>query len=277
MRRLLPLVFVALLSACANTAPRTHMAASDVREIDSLAAIAPALAESHARSLLVLDIDDTLLTSDGFFGSDKWYEWQKHLPKDDPGKVPCLFDVIALNYEAATQHPTQPDGPDLINAVRADKLLLTSRNPLYRGGTVRTLHDNHYALPAMLGTQVEGRSWDVRKDVTAKPVHVEYDQGLFMTSGQNKGVMLVALLNRLNLHYQRVLLVDDGQANIDAMRAALRTAGIGYLGLRYTRIDKTISDADANAGRAGWQAWRQLLATTYPQRLQAFEQGQCGY
>ena len=277
MRRLLPLVLVALLSACASTPPRSVHAASEVREIDSLAAIAPALAESNARTLLVLDIDDTLLTSDGFFGSDKWYEWQKHLPKGDPGKVPCLFDVISLNYEVATQHPTQPDGPALINALGVDKLLLTSRNPLYRGGTVRTLHDNHYALPAMLGTQVEGRSWDVRKSADAKPVHVEYDQGLFMTSGQNKGVMLLALLNKLDLRYQRVLLVDDGQANIDNMRAALRTADIGYLGLHYTRIDKTISDADTSAGRAGWQAWRQLLAGTYPQRLQAFEQGQCSY
>lgn len=275
MRRLFPLVLVVLLGACASTPPRNSDAASEVREVDSLAAIAPALAESNARTLLVLDIDDTLLTSDGFFGSDKWYEWQKHLPKDDPGKVPCLFDVIALNYETATQHPTQTDGPALINALGVDKLLLTSRNPLYRGGTVRTLADNHYTLPAMLGAQVEGRSWDVRKDATAKPVHVEYDQGLFMTSGQNKGVMLVALLQRLNLHYQRVLLVDDGQANIDNMRAALRSAGIPYLGLHYTRIDKTISAADASAGRAGWQAWRQLLVATYPQRLQQMESGTC--
>ena len=64
------------------------------------AAFAAALAESPKRTLLVLDIDDTLLTSDGFFGSDKWYEWQKTLPASDPGKVPCLFDVISLNYEA---------------------------------------------------------------------------------------------------------------------------------------------------------------------------------
>ena len=74
MRRVFPLVLVALLGACASTAPRSTHAASDVREIDSLAAIAPALAESNARTLLVLDIDDTLLTSDGFFGRAKRHE-----------------------------------------------------------------------------------------------------------------------------------------------------------------------------------------------------------
>lgn len=277
MRRLLPIVLLALLSGCATTPSLSGASASEVRDIDDLAKVAPALVETDKRTLLVLDIDDTLLTSAGFFGSDKWYEWQKHLAKDDPGKVLCLFDVISLNYETGSQRATQPDGPALINALQNDKLLLTSRNPLSRGGTLRTLHDAGYALPAMLGGQAEGRSWEFRKNADAKPVRVNYDQGIFMTTGQDKGLALLNLLQRSNLHYPRVVLVDDGQQNIDNMRAALRTAGIDYLGLHYTRIDKTISEADAQAGRAAWQAWRQLLAADYPQRLQAFEQGKCSY
>ena len=277
MRRLLPFVLALLLGACASAPPQTHQAHSDVRDIDDLGAVAAALAESPGRTLLVLDIDDTLLTADAFFGSDRWYEWQKTLPSGDPGKVPCLFDVVSLNYETATMHPTQPDGPGRINALPVDKLLLTSRNPLYRGGTLRTLRDNGYQLPAMLGASIDGSSWDYRKAADAPAVRVAYDQGLFMTSGQDKGRTLLALLQRLHLRYDRVLLVDDGQKNIDNMRAALREAGIDYLGLHYTRIDKTLRNEDPADGRAGWQAWRQLLATRYPQRLQALESGKCDY
>jgi hypothetical protein len=277
MRTLLAVVLAALLGACATTAPRSDSAASIVRTIDDLAAVAPALQESPKRTLLVLDIDDTLLTSTGFFGSDKWYEWQKTLPAGDPGKVACLFDVISLNYEAGAQRPTQPDGPALVNALAVDKLLLTSRNPLYRGGTLRTLHDAGYALPDMLGGQADGRSWEFRKAPDAKPVRVLYDQGLFMTTGQDKGLVLLDLLRRSALRYDRVVLVDDGQKNIDNMRAALREAGIDYLGLHYTRIDKSIGSEDVVAGRAGWQAWRQLLSDTYPQRLQALDEGRCAY
>lgn len=277
MRTLLAVVLAALLGACATTAPQPGPAASVVRNIDDLAAVAPALQESPKRTLLVLDIDDTLLTSAGFFGSDKWYEWQKTLPAGDPGKVACLFDVISLNTEAGAQRPTQPDGPALVNALAVDKLLLTSRNPLSRGGTLRTLHDAGYALPAMLGGQADGRSWEFRKAPDAKPVRVLYDQGLFMTTGQDKGLVLLDLLRRSALRYDRVVLVDDGQKNIDNMRAALRDAGIDYLGLHYTRIDKSIGSEDVAAGRAGWQAWRQLLAGTYPQRLQAFDEGRCAY
>lgn len=278
MRRLLPAALALLLAACAShgTHPSTGVE-SEVRTTADLATIAPALAESTKRTLLVLDIDDTLLTSAGFFGSDKWYEWQKTLPAGDPGKVACLFDVIALNYEAGSQQPTQPDGPALVNGLQVDKLLLTSRNPLYRGGTLRTLDDAGYALPAMLGGQAEGRSWEFRKAADAKPVRVAYDQGVFMTTGQDKGLVLLDLLRRLDLRYDRVLLVDDGGKNIANMRAALRDAGIDYLGLHYTRVDKSVGAAEAEAGRAGWQAWRQLLSTTYPQRLKAFENGKCDY
>ena len=172
---------------------------------------------------------------------------------------------------------TSPTSPAAINALGVDKVMLTSRNPLYRGGTLRTLREAGYALPRMLGGQADGSAWDWRKAPDAAPVHVVYDQGIFMTSGQDKGRVLLALLQRLGLRYERVVLVDDGRRNIDNMQAALRDAGIAYLGLHYTRVDKTVDTDEAAAGRAGWQAWRQLLAGTYPQRLRALEAGKCAY
>ncbi len=205
MRRTGPILLVlALLTACAGTpvthAPTSHARESQVTDINDLAQVATTLAANGTRrTLLVLDIDDTLLTSQGFFGSDKWYEWQKHLPATDPAKVSCLFDVISLNYETGTQQPTQPDGPALINALPGDKLMLTSRNLLYRGGTLRTLHDAGYALPTPLAGQTEGRSWRWRKAPDARESEVGYDQGIFMTAGQDKGLVLLNLLGRLQL------------------------------------------------------------------------------
>lgn len=283
MRRTGPILLVlALLTACASTpvahAPTPHAPESLVTDIKDLASVATTLAENGTRrTLLVLDIDDTLLTSRGFFGSDRWYEWQKHLQANDPAKVPCLFDVISLNYEAGTQQLTQPDGPSLINALPGDKLMLTSRNPLYRGGTLRTLHDAGYALPTPLAGQLEGRSWRWRKAPGARESDVGYAQGIFMTSGQDKGLVLLDLLGRLALHYDRVVLVDDGDANIRNMQSALRDAGIDYHGLHYTRVKRPVSDTEAKAALQGWQAWQALLSTTYPERLEAFNSGHCAY
>ncbi|MDQ3161024.1 MAG: DUF2608 domain-containing protein, partial [Pseudomonadota bacterium] len=106
---------------------------------------------------------------------------------------------------------------------------------------------------------------------------VGYDQGIFMTAGQDKGLILLDLLGRLELQYDRVVLVDDGEANIKNMQAALRDAGIDYHGLHYTRIDKRVSESEAKAGLQGWQTWRTLLTTNYPDRLEAFNSGRCAY
>jgi hypothetical protein len=253
---------------------------SRVTEVKALAAIPAALAESGARrTLLVLDIDDTLLTSATFFGSDAWYEWQKHLADGDPGKVPCRFDVIALNYEAGTQVATEgAAGPDLVNGLPGDRLILTARNPNYRGGTIRELKQAGYVLPAMLGADPEGTFFRWQDDKPgARPVVISYQDGVMMVSGGNKGKTLLALLAHLKLRYERVVLVDDGKANIDAMQAALREAGIDYHGLWYTRIDKTLSAEDERAGRAGWAAMRAWVGTVFPERLKRMEAGVCQY
>ncbi len=281
MRHLLPVLLLALLSACAGPAPRPNgiAAISQVVEIDDLALVAPAVADNNGRrTLLVLDIDDTLLTSAGFFGSDAWYEWQKTLPASDPGKVACLFDVISLNYEAGAQQATQADGPALVNPLmQRDALMLTSRNPLYRGGTLRTLRDAGYAFPTMLDGGDEGRIWRWRKTPEANPAPLSYDQGVFMTTGQDKGLVLLDLLGRLDVSYQRVVLVDDGEKNITNMQAALRDAGIDYLGMHYRRVDKRVDAEMARQGREGWKAWQDLLGGLYPQRLEAIRQGKCAY
>ena len=283
-RTLLSVFLLLGLSGCGHLATRAPAVAhanpeSQIVEVKTLTAIPDALAASGVRkTLLVLDIDDTLLTSAGFFGSDRWYEWQKTLADGDPGKVPCKFDVIALNYEAGTQVATEPsDGPRTINAIGNDTLLLTARNPLYRSGTIRELKRAGYTLPHQLDGSTEGRIYRWRRDPEAAPVMVSYDSGVLMVSGQDKGVLLLDLLQRLGLRYGRVVLVDDGKKNIDAMQAALHGAGIDYTGLHYTRIDKTVTAADRTAGTDGWGAMRGLLQTAFPERLADFEAGRCAF
>jgi hypothetical protein len=288
IRLLLSVPLLLGLCGCGHLAAKAIPAAntnaeSQVVEVKTLAAVPEALAANGGRkTLLVLDIDDTLLTSAGFFGSDRWYEWQKTLADGDPGKVPCKFDVIALNYEAGTQLATEPgDGPRTINAIvdaiDRDTLLLTARNPLYRSGTIRELKRAGYSLPRALDGSADGRIYRWRREPAADPVMVSYDSGVLMVSGQDKGVLLLDLLRRLDLRYQRVVLVDDGKKNIDAMQAALRGAGIDYTGLHYTRIDKRVTDADRSAGVRSWKAMRELLQTAFPERLADFEAGRCAF
>jgi Protein of unknown function (DUF2608) len=278
-------VFLSIfLSACAEgvkqtpTAVPTAPVESQVTTIKDLAEVAPVVAAGgKARTLLVLDIDDTLLTSRQFFGSDRWNEWQNALVAGDPRKVRCRFDLIALNFEAGTLVPTQKDGPEKINAIAVDKIFMTARSPLYRVGTIRELRRVGYALPAPLTAGADSLSYRWRKTAESKSVSVGYYDGVFMIKGQQKGPLLLDLMRRLNLSYERVVLVDDGKHNIEVMQAALKGSGISYHGLWYTRIDKTLAKGDEEAGAAGWQAWRSFLSALYPARLADLDAGRCLY
>lgn len=283
----LPLLLLALgLVACTSSPlrdaaapPANGAVESQVTEINRLSAIADVLAPGDGqRTLLVLDIDDTLLTSAVFFGSDRWYEWQKSLSPGDPAHVPCKFDVIALNYEAGTQVTTEGEaGRDFINGLAVDTLLQTARNPGYRGGTVRELRAAGYRLPRMLGDSADGVAFDYVAESGAAPITLSYQDGVMMVSGQDKGRTLLALLDRLSLRYDRVVLVDDGRRNIDNMQAALAQARIHYHGLWYTRVDKRVDADDARAGAEAWSATRDWLQRVFPERLRRMQEGQCFY
>ena len=274
--------FALLLMGCASqqmvsskpgTAATTdHFATRDLVDVLKV------LSEPYnGRTLLVLDIDDTLLTSSTFFGSDAWYEWQKTLSPQSPGYVPCRFDVIAMSYEAGTQGPTQTEAVAAINAIPLDKIMVTSRSPVYRGGTVRELKEAGYELPAPLQPELAGAIYEYRPDPSRAGTTISYHQGVLMVAGQNKGRTLVDLLQHVQVTYDRGVFVDDGEKNINDMREALAAAGIEYRGVRYNRIDKNVDATREQQGIEGWKAWQQLLATTYPERLARIEAGECGY
>src|SRR5687767_845821 len=206
---------------------------SDVITSRDLVDVLKVLSEPYnGRTLLVLDIDDTLLTSPSFFGSDAWFEWQKTLSPQSPGYVPCKFDVIAMNFEAGTQVPTQADAVAAINAIPLDKIMVTSRSPMYRGGTIRELKKAGYELPASLQPGLAGAIYEYQPAPDQPGVTISYHEGVLMVAGQNKGLALVDLMQHMQITYDRVVLVDDGEKHINDVRDAMTAAGIEYRGVR---------------------------------------------
>ena len=250
-----------------------RVVSQELRDVEKLLAERPGV-----RTLLVLDIDDTLLTSSTFFGSDAWYEWQRGLTEAEPGFVPCRFDVIAINYEVGTQKVTQSDGPDVINPILPgqDTIILTSRSSGARAATLRELRRARYSLPRPL-PGAEGSLYRYPRDGSGRVTTISYDEGVFMTQGQNKGLVLLDLLDELKLKYDRIVLVDDGDANHTNMEKALASRGIEYRGLHYTRVDKEADAAEQSEAAAAWGAWGALIEKIYPERMQRMRAGQCAY
>ncbi|WP_233267314.1 DUF2608 domain-containing protein [Paraglaciecola sp. L3A3] len=236
-------------------------------------------------TLVVFDIDDTLLTATEFFGSDKWYDWQRGRALDQQGvlintaateKVNCLFDVLGMVFEIAVNKPTQANMADIVADVDNDLLILTARSGAYRAATMRELARNKLnfvdksLLPADLGYHYD-------YTLGGRTAQVSYVNGVFMVQGMNKGVMLLDLLKRTGKNYQSVVFVDDKQHNIDNMADALKEANINYYGYHYRLISKAVTDsevAEANSASAGLN---RLLEGHFIDRAEHLSQGHCDY
>ena len=242
-------------SSPARVAAQGESPVSEVRTIRDFHEVAQLMADLSApTTLLVLDIDDTLLTSETFFGSDQWFAWQYNsaLPVD---KVKCLFDVQALSYEIGTMRLPQEGIPSLVAGLAVDKLILTSRSPVSRSPTERELLLAKYELPPQLTANGEALEFVSLGGLGP----LTYANGIFMSKGGNKGVLLLELLERIGRSYETVVLVDDGKKNIDAMQAALAQARISYYGFHYIAVDKPKELPEVLAAE-GRQAWARLLA-----------------
>lgn len=275
----------AALAGCAHVAPHNNgestkaFAPSDsLLHTRNLAESIAVLDESpNMKTLLVLDIDDTLLTSARFFGSDEWFGWQRKLADGDAHRVPCLFDFISMNTEIGMQKRTQPDGPAIVNGLmkRFDTLVLTSRNAGTRGATIRELIRAGYDLPAPLTPSDVGLSYRYTPP-GGKTVTVAYDRGVFMTEGQDKGVILFDLLAKLGRQYERVVLIDDGANNHTNVGREVAARGLAYRGIQYEGVDKSSVDpAEIAAADRDWAAWMALLDAVAPERAAGLRVGTC--
>lgn len=292
MNRLVPFVLMTALSGCATTPspppaaaptalvtqapPPSRPVVSNILDSKNLHD-AEALAHSLPleATLVVFDIDDTILTAPRFFGSDTWYRWQKNLPDDDQNKITCLFtDLLGFDYEAAGLMPTQVDAAEIFNRIPNDKLFLTSRSPDYRGGTERELVGNGVVLPSL----ILGQSPQLLINSASK--RMTYDRGIYMTAGFDKGEALVQLLDG-SKKYTAVILVDDGAFNIERMQIALKKEGIDYYGVRYFKIKEdphptllpVPSPGQIAESRAEMTHWLHFLSEQYPERFAVLKCG----
>ncbi|NCP65330.1 MAG: DUF2608 domain-containing protein [Paraglaciecola sp.] len=268
-----------LLSACVAQASNPKVVVKETKAYSQVEAeVQNILSQDSAKQLLiVLDIDNTILTSASDLGSDIWYQWQHQdlaIKPTAEQMVSCLYeDSINLLYELAPMRLTEPHLPQLIESWQKQGITvfaLTSRSPGSRFATERELKragiDMSITALAPANTPAPVYREKLQREMS-------YMGGIMMTSGMNKGQMLRYILQKTNRHFANVVFVDDSQKNIDNLYAEFNQTGglnsqpaLALTLFHYTKIEDeriaaqgavlTQQQADAMA-----QQWRMLNAT----------------
>jgi hypothetical protein len=276
----------AVAGAWSATLRASEIAATD--DFRAVAAAATRYADEFGpeRVLLVLDIDNTLLAMNHELGSEQWFEWQRYLldhePRSDDLMVDSfdeLLEVQGLLFALGRMHPPQGDLPNIVSRLQGrgiHTLVLTSRGPEFRAATERELRRNHYdfrftALPV---SNLPGGSYlpydldDLEADgLTAQdmaafgltdPKPVTYEQGIYMTAGQSKGAMLLALLHHADADIRAVVYADDRIHHVAYVFAAVAGRGHEITGVHYTREEPQIKRFQYGDKEEVGRRWRKL-------------------
>lgn len=268
---LFPLLMTLALAACSTpvrtpVTPQVEPLLEDTADLADVTTDALSLAESAgARNVLVVfDIDNTLLAMEQGLGADQWYYWQKDLAANEPcspRNVGERFAVQGALYFASAMRPTQENAAQQVAAIQAagiPVIALTSRGQDYRLQTFRELRRNGFSFAfSAIGPNggypqpfvpVEGGR------------ESRYEDGVFLTAGQHKGAMLLALLGKTGTDLPGVIVMaDDKRENLDAVIETFTPLGVPVHAWRYSGEDENVGSFDPDEAHAGWLALKDAL------------------
>jgi hypothetical protein len=277
---------LALLLSAASAAR-----ASELRGTKDFADVAAAVESAVQKYgaehvLLALDIDNTVMSMDHDLGSDHWFEWQRYLLDHEPDSQHLVakdFDGLlkaqGLLYEKGHMHPPQARQPEMIARLQSlgiATILLTSRGPDFRSATERELARCGYnlaptALPAPgvpPGTYLAFDPANPEKDgLTAAeivayklpdPKPVSYKNGLFMTAGQHKGIMLLTLLKDSPRNIQAIIYADDNVKHVGNVFSAAVARNLDVSSFHYQCEDQRVQRFNYSDKKDVDRRWKQI-------------------
>ena len=206
--------------------------------------------ELTPETLLVFDIDNTLVEPVGNIGSDQWYYYLLKAYKRD-----CLnctdSEAEALagktwtkTLETVQVKPVETLTPGLVNdqQKRGLKIMaLTARGSEDAAATFKQLKEIGVDLTASA----------VRKEDLATEHNGLFSRGVFFVGdGPDKGKTLVSFLKKIGLRPAKVVFADDKPHHAKNVDAALTAAGIPSVSFRYGAADAKVRAFNEVTGEA---------------------------
>lgn len=219
--------------------------------------------------LVVFDIDNTLLKMPQALGSDQWFGWQYDncIKKTKELKDFCvarnmgeLLDIQGQLFALSNMLPSENVTAQVIKNIQSKgiKLIcLTSRGPNFRNATERSFKQNGMNfIKSAIGPSNGFAGTYIPKGGKRS---VSYQNGIYMTSGQNKGHMLKALLKKTKAKFKAIVFTDDHQKHSDRMQAVVgKMRNMDLTTYRYGAVDSEVNAFKASDKSDVKSAWNDL-------------------
>lgn len=204
-----------------------------------------------ADTLVILDIDDTLLIPVQTLGTDVWFmaRYEHHLRT----KERLLALDRALAEWEAVRHMTDVK----IVEEGTDEIIREMQQQNYR---VMGLTTQGLALATRTVMQLKSLKIDLFKTAPSTqevyfingPHGVLYREGILFTSGTAKGEALVKLLDTIGYHPQHIVFINDKKTHLLDVEKSLIQRKIDFTGLRYSYSDERVASYSPEIAEIQW-------------------------
>ncbi len=194
---------------------------------------------SHIKkdSLVLLDIDDTLMIPVQMMGSDVWFQhlWERY-QKQGLSRADALEKSLA--EWNAVRHVTEMEVVERGTQELVEKMQK-------EGFTVMGLTTQGLALATRTSRQLRALGIDLVKTAPSKDGHylnihkhgALFREGILFTSGTPKGKTLFAFLETIGYTPKHIVFLNDKQTHLRDVEQEAEIKGVGYIGLRYAYSD----------------------------------------
>jgi Protein of unknown function (DUF2608) len=188
-------------------------------------------------TLVLVDIDDTLLITHQMLGCDEWFKYRiEKYQKEGLSFSGALEKTLAESE--AVRHLTQMH---LVES-GTDKIIQSLQE---KGVCVMGLTIQGLALATRTSQHLQANGIDLKQNALSKqdqlfPVHghsMIYRNGILFTSGSSKGEAISALLDKMDVHPKRIVLIDDKATNLADVEQMAKKRQVEFVGLRYSYSD----------------------------------------
>lgn len=228
---------------------------AEIFEIEHLRDVKPYILTKE--TLVVFDIDNTLLEADSHLGSVAWGDFvakdleSKGISKEEAQEVVSVFWRAVQPYIKV--RAVDNEASQVIRDIQDQKIevmCLTARMPQELSCTLTQLDSIEVNIQAMAPV-VEFT------EITTLNRTACYRHGiLFATPLNKKSEVLIAFAKKNNLFHQRVIFVDDKLHHVQDVNDALVQEGIECVAMRFSGADERVEQFDPIEAELQWKHFK---------------------
>jgi hypothetical protein len=189
------------------------------------------------KTLLILDIDDTLLIPSQMLGSDEWFQTRLQAHKKEGCSGQQSLEKSLAEWEAV-RHLTKMEIVE--SGIPANIIKIQDEGYVTMALTTQGLALATRTKQQLLGYTIDlKRSSPAQEDVyfTIDGHGILFRGGILFTAGFHKGQALFKLLHQLHYRPERIVFINDKRSHILEIEETAKQEGIEFIGLRYAYSD----------------------------------------